>query len=168
MEEKDLIEETTKEQPTEGATDKPITMDEIQKMIQSETDKVRTEYVKKVKALETEKEELEKAKMTEEEQKKFELEKLQKELTEKEGAIQRRELTIKTVDLMREAELPLEFRDFIIGADEENTKEKLQSFKVEWDKALKEEVEKRFKGSGREIQKTTSEKLNPFEQAFRK
>lgn len=143
----------------EGATDtteetkEELTLEQVQKMIQSETDKVRTEYSKKLKALEREKEELEKAKMTEEEKAKYELEKYQKELAEKEKAIALKELTITTGDLLKENGLPFEFRDFLIGTDEEDTKLKISLFKKEWDKAIKAEVESRFKASGREINK---------------
>ena len=143
----------------EGATDtteetkEELTLEQVQKMIQSETDKVRTEYSKKLKALEREKEELEKAKMTEEEKAKYELEKYQKELAEKEKAIALKELTIITGDLLKENGLPFEFRDFLIGTDEEDTKLKISLFKKEWDKAIKAEVEGRFKASGREINK---------------
>ena len=143
----------------EGATDtteetkEELTLEQVQKMIQSETDKVRTEYSKKLKALEREKEELEKAKMTEEEKAKYELEKYQKELAEKEKAIALKELTIITGDLLKENGLPFEFRDFLIGTDEEDTKLKISLFKKEWDKAIKAEVESRFKASGREINK---------------
>lgn len=143
----------------EGATDtteetkEELTLEQVQKMIQSETDKVRTEYSKKLKALEREKEELEKAKMTEEEKAKYELEKYQKELAEKEKAIALKELTIITGDLLKENGLPFEFRDFLIGTDEEDTKLKISLFKKEWDKAIKAEVEDRFKASGREINK---------------
>ena len=143
----------------EGATDtteetkEELTLEQVQKMIQSETDKVRTEYSKKLKALEREKEELEKAKMTEEEKAKYELEKYQKELAEKEKAIALKELTIITGDLLKENGLPFEFRDFLIGTDEEDTKLKISLFKKEWDRAIKAEVEDRFKASGREINK---------------
>ena len=143
----------------EGATDtteetkEELTLEQVQKMIQSETDKVRTEYSKKLKALEREKEELEKAKMTEEEKAKYELEKYQKELAEKEKAIALKELTIITGDLLKENGLPFEFRDFLIGTDEEDTKLKISLFKKEWDKAIKAEVEGRFKASGRETNK---------------
>ena len=143
----------------EGATDtteetkEELTLEQVKKMIQSETDKVRTEYSKKLKALEKEKEELEKAKMTEEEKAKYELEKYQKELAEKEKAIALKELTIITGDLLKENGLPFEFRDFLIGTDEEDTKLKISLFKKEWDKAIKAEVESRFKASGREINK---------------
>ena len=107
--------------------------------------------------------------MTEEERVKFDLEKMQKELQEKEQAIQSRELTIKTVDLLKENELDLGFREFVIGADEETTIARVESFKNLWNDALEKEVSNRFKGSGREVVKSSKDNtLNPFEQVFKK
>lgn len=139
----------------EQKTEQPITAEQIQKMIQSETDKVRTEYSKKVKDLEAEKTALEKEKMTEEEKARFDLEKLQKDLLEKESAIQNRELTIKTIDLLKDKELPLEFREFVIGQTEESTITRVESFTKIWNEAIKKEIEKQFKEGGRTVNKTT-------------
>lgn len=136
-----------------GQTSEPLTMDAVQKLIQSETDKVRTEWSKKYKAIEKEKDELVKAKMTEEEKAKFELEKMQKELADKETAIRQKELALKTVDILRQNELPLDFQEFILGQDEETTVKRASKLKDLWQSALKQAVEARFKESGREPHK---------------
>jgi len=129
--------------------DKPLTMEEIQKMIQSETDKVRTEYSQKLKDAKAEAERLAKEKMTEEEKAEFERQKLQKELEEKERALLERELNLLAVDLLTEAKMPLAFKDFVIGQDEETTKARVTTLKNLWNAALEQAVQERFKEKGR-------------------
>lgn len=141
---------------SESKESNSLTLEEVQKMIQSETDKIRTDYSKKLKDKDRELEDLQKSKMTEEEKAKFELEKLQNDLSEKEKAIQLRELTIKTVDLLKENDIPLEFRNFLIGQDEESTAEKVRQFKELWSSEIQKSVEERFKTSGRTPHQATS------------
>ena len=136
--------------------DKPLTLEEVQRMIQSETDKVRSEYSKKLKdaqaeaqRLATEAERLAKEKMTEEEKAEFERQKLQKELEEKERALLERELNLLAVDLLTEAKMPLEFKEFVVGVDEEATKAKVATLKKLWTDALEKAVQERFKEKGR-------------------
>ena len=160
-------EEETQEQETqetEGATEEQgatsdeqeqqaLTMEEVQKMIQSETDKVRTEYSQRLKEIEKEKEELEKEKMSEEEKKQYELEKMQKEIEERENQAKQKELNLQAVDLLREKELPLEFREFVVGGDEESTKENIDKLQSVFQKQVEEAVKARFKETGREVEK---------------
>ena len=161
-------EEETQEQETqetEGATEEQgatsegeqeqqaLTMEEVQKMIQSETDKVRTEYSQRLKEIEKEKEELEKEKMSEEEKKQYELEKMQKEIEEREQQAKQKELNLQAVDMLREKELPLEFREFVVGGDEESTKENIDKLQSVFQKQVEEAVKARFKENGREIEK---------------
>lgn len=134
--------------------DKPLTMEEVQRMIQSETDKVRTDYAKKLKDAEAEAERLAKEKMTEEEKSEFERQKLQKELTEKEQVLLERELNLKAIDLLTEAKMPLVFKDFVIGADEESTRAKIKTLKTLWTEELEKAVQERFKEKGRKIHDT--------------
>jgi len=144
---------------TEGKETETLTMEMVQKEIQKASDKVRTEYSKKVKALEAEKEELLKEKMNEEEKKNYEMSKLQKELQAKETAILQRELNLKAVDLLTENELDLEFRPFVIGSDEETTVAKVETLKKVWQNAINKAVETRFKENGRNVD-TKAEKGN--------
>lgn len=154
--EEEQQEEEQEEQSTEGATQEEeegqtsetVTKEDIEKMIQSAEDRVRTEYSKKLKGLEQEKEKLEKEKMSEEEKRKYELEKLQNELSEKENAVKERELSLKTVDLLRENELPLEFAEFIKGEDEESTQKRVEKFKDMFQKSIQAAVEEKFKEGG--------------------
>ena len=134
--------------------DKPLTMEEVQRMIQSETDKVRTEYSQKLKDAKAEAERLAKEKMSEEEKAEFERQKLQKELVEKEQALLERELNLKAIDLLTEAKMPLTFKDFVIGVDEESTKAKVKTLKTLWQTELENAVKERFKEKGRKIHDT--------------
>ena len=129
--------------------DKPLTMEDVQRMFQSETDKVRTEYSRKLKEAQAELERLKAEKMTEEEKAKYEQEKLQKELQEKEQALLQRELNLLAVDLLTEAKMPLEFKEFVVGVDEEATKAKVATLKKLWTDALEKAVQERFKEKGR-------------------
>lgn len=146
-----------------------LTIEDVQKMIQSETDKVRTEYSKKVKDLEKEKEAIKKEKMTEEEKAQYEIEQYKQQLSEKEKAIQERELNIQATDLLKENELPLDFRPFLVGKDEESTTQNIESFKSLWIKTLNEQVDQRFKNSGRTVNtKEDNSKVDPIADAFAK
>ena len=144
--------------------DKPLTMEEVQRMIQSETDKVRTEYSQKLKDAKAEAERLAKEKMTEEEKAEFERQKLQKELQEKEQVLLERELNLLAVDLLTEAKMPLEFKEFVVGIDDETTKAKATTLKNLWNTALEQAVKERFKEKGRNIHETdtTDTTKNPW------
>ena len=87
--------------------------------------------------------------MTEEEKAEFERQKLQKELEEKERALLERELNLLAVDLLTEAKMPLEFKEFVVGVDEEATKAKVATLKKLWTDALEKAVQERFKEKGR-------------------
>jgi len=136
---------------TEGKETETLTMEMVQKEIQRAQDKIRTEYTKKVKSLEAEKEELLKEKMSEEEKKKFEFDKYEKALREKETTILQRELNLKAVDLLTENELDLEFRPLVIGSNEETTVANIETLKKLWHNAINKAVETRFKENGRNV-----------------
>lgn len=154
---------------TEAKEEKVLTEKDIQKIVQSETDKVRTEYSTRLKELEKQKAELEKEKMSEEEKRQFDLDQMAKQLEAKELEIQNRELTIKTVDLLKDNNLPLEFREFVIGTDEKQTVARVEKFGQLWTEALGDAVSKRFKDGGRKVEQGEKAKeLNPFEIAFKK
>lgn len=121
----------------------------LQKAIQSETDKVRTQYSKQLKQLENEKEALLKEKMTEEEKAKYELQKRESALLEKERAMQRQSVEIEATNLLTTAELPLKFKEFILADDVESTKTRINNFKQLWDAAVSEEVTRRMASGGR-------------------
>ena len=139
------------EQEEEAKEEKPLTHEDVEKMIQSETDRVRTEYSKKLKEKEAKLEEIEKEKMSEEEQKKYELEKYQKELAEKEQTINQKELRLKTIDLLKEKDIALDYLDVVIGTDEEDTAKRLERLVETRNKDLETFSKEKFKEVGREI-----------------
>lgn len=130
--------------------DKPLTIEDVEKMIQSATDRVRTEYSKKLKDKEKELEELRLASMTEEERKAEEQRKLQETLDKKEAELKLKELTLTTIDLLKENELPLEAKDFLIGNDVDSTKANIKAFKKMFSYALEQAVTERFKQTGKD------------------
>jgi hypothetical protein len=121
----------------------------LQKQIQSAEDRVRTQYVKQLKQLEQEKEALLKEKMTEEERAKYELEKQRRELFEKEAALKRQTVELEATNLLASAQLPIQFKPFVLGEDVEQTKQRINDFKKLWDAAVSEEVTKRMAAGGR-------------------
>ena len=125
-----------------------MTAEDIKKLIQSETDKVRTEYAKKLKAEQDEKDRLLKEKMSDEEKAKFERDKLQKDLEERERTLNAREVALHTIDKLTEAKLPLSFKDFLVGPTKEDAEKRIESFKAQWQTELKAAVDAKFRDSG--------------------
>lgn len=129
----------------------PLTLEQVQKMIQSENDKIRGEYSKKLKDKEKELEDLRLASMTEDERKVEELKKREEAIQKQQTELTLAKLTIETVDLLKENNLPLEAKDFLIGKDSDSTKANIQVFKTMFESALETEVHKRFQSTGKEF-----------------
>jgi hypothetical protein len=125
-----------------------MSAEDIKKLIQSETDKVRTEYAKKLKAEQDEKDRLLKEKMTDEEKARFEREKLQKDLEERERTLNAREVALHTIDKLTEAKLPLSFKDFLVAGSKEDADKNIEAFQKAWQAELKAAVDARFKDNG--------------------
>ena len=138
-------------------TNEVLTVEQVQKMIQSENDKIRTEYSKKLKAKEKEIEEVRKSSMSEQEKLDYENKTLQEQLIEREQALlekeqayERTNLELKTVDLLKEHLLPLEAKDFLVGTDIDSTQKNIEAFKSMFDNAIENEVKQRIKGTTKE------------------
>jgi len=125
-----------------------LTQEDIQKMIQSETDKVRTEYAKSLKEKEKEIDELKKEKMTEEQRAEYERKQWEQEKAEKEKELQQREVALHTVDKLQDKKIPLKFKDFLAGEDVEKTDQNIETFEKVFQEALSEAVDERFKQQG--------------------
>lgn len=121
-------------------------------LIQSETDKVRTEYSKKLKEAEKKYEDDLKAKMTEKElaeyEKKVMEEKYEKEKEEfyKDKSKFMATQTLNKYGLLDEE---MSFLDLVIDLDENAIDLKCQKLKASIDKKIEAEVKKRFKEEGR-------------------
>lgn len=147
-ENKDVEAEDDGEEKTEPEfTDAQLEI--IKKMVQSETDKVRTKYVKKVKELEEEKNELLTAKMTVEEKAEHDRKVREKELAEKERELSAKENRLYAIDALKKSEMPLDFLEFVVGADEGDTDTKIATLSQLWTKALNKAISERMKGIGR-------------------
>lgn len=136
---------------TTSTSTETLTMEQVQKMIQSEADKVRTEYVKKLKAEEEAKKALERKLMTKEERDAADAEAKEVKFREMEAELNKTRMEIKTVDLLKANELPLDFKDFLIGTSEEVTVNKVNAFKKIWQEQIKAAVEGKFKENGRTV-----------------
>ena len=140
--------------PAEGGEgEKPAALDEeaVQKMIQSATDKIRTDYSKKLKQLEEEKEALIKEKMTEAEKKDYELNKREKAIREKEAQLLASNIETTAATELARLEIPFDFKDFIKGESVDETKARAEQFHELWKSAVSEEVQKRFAANGRHV-----------------
>jgi flagellar biosynthesis GTPase FlhF len=146
----------------------PKTAEELQKLLQSETDKRVTQALKTAQEkwekelkekLESEKAEAEKlAKMSAAEREKALLDKQKKELEDKEKLIAQKELKLATIDILKEKQLPIEFADYVMAADADTIKKNIDTFAAAWQKALEEAVEAKFKSNGRDIFKSLGDK----------
>ena len=136
-------------EPGAGGNEPPktLTYEDVQKMLQSETDKIRTEYSKKnaelQKLLDAEKN----SKLTEQEK----LELAQKQIAEKEAELQKEKNGIHAVKELENAEMSTKFLPFVTSESDEKTTELVQTLKAIFDAAVSEKVDDTFKGTGRKV-----------------
>ncbi|WP_333638203.1 DUF4355 domain-containing protein [Tissierella praeacuta] len=136
---------------------KTYSQEELDKLLQSETDKRVTEALKTTRAkweeefkekLEKEKKEAERlSKLSADEKEKELLKQQQEQLAEKERAIQLRELQLDTINVLAEEKLPVGFAEFLIKDNAETTNENIKKFKKEWQDALSKAVDEKIKGT---------------------
>jgi hypothetical protein len=135
---------------------KTYTQDELNKMLQSETDKRVTEalktskekwqqeYEKKIEA--EKKEAVRLATLSAEEKRIEEQKQYQIKLEEREKEVKLRELKLDTIALLQEESLPVQFSEFLIGQDAELTNENIKQFKKHFSEAVESAVNERIKG----------------------
>ena len=139
--------QTPTEPATTGATgEQTLTKEDVEKLIQSSNDRVRTELYQKIKAKDQEIEDLKKSTMSAAEVKKMQEEKL----AQREKELRSKELIITATDSLRDSNLPIDFRDLVIGTDEENTKAKVLILQKMFQKAVEDAVSEKFKANGHE------------------
>lgn len=85
-------------------------------------------------------------KLSADEREKELLNKQKKELEDKEKALALKDLELKTINILKENELPMEFKPFIMGDSEESTVERTKLFKEVWNKALEATKTELLKG----------------------
>jgi hypothetical protein len=137
--------------PSDTSADTPpaLTMEDVQKLIQSEVDKVRTTYSQQLKGKDKELDDLKKQNMSAEERANLALEEAEK----KEKEIQIRENKLFAVEELQKAQMPMSFLQFVTAESDEATTDKITALKSTFDSAVAEAVEEKFKGAGRKFQK---------------
>lgn len=84
------------------------------------------------------------------EEKEKELEKKRiADLDQREATIKNQEITIKATDMLTEKGLPLDIRSLVIGKDEAETKERIETFEGVFQKAVEAAVNQKLAGSAR-------------------
>ena len=118
----------------------PLTLEDVKKLIQSETDKVRTDYSGRLKEKETELETLQKEKMSAAQLAKYEAEQREKALAEKDAKIAERELALDKASVIAELEVPKGLAPFVTGDSKEtissSAKALMDTFAIEVEKAV--------------------------------
>lgn len=131
---------------------KTYTEEEVIAKIQSESDKRVTEAIKTARekwekeAAEEKKEAARLAKLTQEEREKELQAKQLKELEETKAELNRVYLERDTIDRLSEENVPIAFKDFLMGADAETTNENIKAFKEVYEAEVQKGVEERLKG----------------------
>ncbi len=135
---------------------KTYTEEELQKLIQSESDKRVTQAMKTAeerwqreyeKKLEDEKSEAEKlAKMSADERAKAEFEKEKTKFEQDRAQFNRDRLELETVKELGKQGLDVEFSSFLMGENAESTNENIKLFKEKFDIAVENAVNERLKG----------------------
>lgn len=132
----------------EVAGEKTFTQEEVNKMI---ADRVSKEKSRAQRALEQAKEEARAdaerlANLSQKDRESEENERLKQELEASKAKLLRLELESDTVEYLKEEDLPIEFKSFLIAENAEATLENIQAFKPLFNDAVQAEVEKRLKG----------------------
>ncbi|MGF9893312.1 DUF4355 domain-containing protein [Priestia megaterium] len=141
--------------------------DALQKMIQSEVDKVRTKYVTEKKDLEKQLDELRQKDLSKEDLLKLK----ENNLRDFETKLKRKELDFDTVKLLEEKQLPTAILSYIPGDSIEERTEHLTKLTSIIDDFTTAKAESRFKSQSRDFQQgnqqngsTDFKKMNPDEQ----
>jgi len=132
----------------DSETQKMMSYEDAMKLVQSQSDKVRTDYTKKVKEKEQVIKDLERASMTAEEKRQVELADKEAELSLKEQRLLKNEMTLKANDLLRDSDLDISLRDVVYADTEEKITENIKNVKTIIDKIVESEVQKKFKEVG--------------------
>lgn len=148
----DPANEKGEEKGNEEAEVKTFTEEEVQARIQSESDKRVTEALKTARA-KWEKEESEAKKEAErlqslsQKEREEELKAKQlKELEETKAELERVYLERDTIDRLTEENVPVQFKDFLMGVDAQSTNENIKAFKEVYEAEVQRGVEERLKG----------------------
>jgi hypothetical protein len=129
----------------------PAVSDDLKKIIQASEDRVRTHYSQELKKQQAIIDELRTKTMSESELRKMR----ESQLSEREAALQRKELELHSVDLLKDLNISPSLRELIIGKDADETKARAETLKTEFQKAVEAAVQERFKAAGRDPAKAS-------------
>lgn len=121
----------------------------VEKLLQSETDKIRTKYSQEKQQLERELNGLKKRHMTEKEREEHERQERERALSERERELNRKSLELIATSELATVGLPIEFRELVLGVDEKDTKSRIQTVKNLLDQRVEQEVTNRLRAGGR-------------------
>lgn len=127
---------------------KTFTQDDVNKMIAERVAREKKNHEKEIEqAIEDTKKEAKRlSELSKEERDSEEHDKLKQELAESKARLARMELESDTIENLKEEDLPIEFKSFLIGKNAETTLENINLFKPIYLDAVQAEVEKRIKG----------------------
>ncbi len=128
--------------------DEPLTLEDVKKLIQSETDKVRTDYSGRLKEKETELDELKKEKMSAAQLAKYEAEQRDKELVDKTAKLAERELALDKASVIADLEVPKDLAPFVTGDSKETILSSAKALMDTFAKEVLKGVEKKLIDSG--------------------
>ena len=147
--EKDVVLEEEVEETKEVKT---YTEEELQKLLQSETDKrvseaIKTREEKWKKEFEEKRSEAEElASMTAEERARAEFEKEKAEWLKEKSTFEKEKMKLEATKLLDAEGLPISFVDYVLTDSAEGVKENIKVFKEQWNKELDEAITERLKG----------------------
>ena len=135
----------------------PETAEELQAMLQKETDKRVTQALATAKTkwdaefgekLETEKKEAARlAKLTAEQREKELFEKQKSDFAKQQAEFQRSQMLNSAMIEMQKESLPVQFAEYLLDDTAEDVAANIASFKKDWQEALQKAVDDRLKGS---------------------
>lgn len=172
--EEEVVEEEVNDEEAEET--KTYTEEELQKQLQSATDKRVTEALKTAKEkweaeynekLEAEKSQAEElASMSAEERARAEFEKEKEEWLKEKSTFEKEKMKLEASKILNTEGLPITFVDYVVGDTAEDVQENIKVFKDEWTKALDEAVTEKLKGktpSGSALQSKDIAKMSKEE-----
>lgn len=133
---------STEEETTQ---EKTFTQDELEKIIEKRLAREKKNLAEKIEAERQEAEKL--AKMSERERQQALLDKREKALAEREAALNKANLLNETTKQLSSKNLPIEFADYLMADDAENTFNRISEFESKWNAALEVAINERLKGN---------------------
>lgn len=126
-------------------TEKTFTQEELEKILEKRLAREKKNLAEKIEAERQEAEKL--AKMSEREKQQALLDKREKALAEREKALEKANLLNETTKQLSSKNLPIEFADYLMAEDAENTFNRISEFESKWNAALEIAVNERLKGN---------------------